>query len=201
MATEVEIVNRALTKLGANRITSLSDNTKEAREANAMFSIVRQAELRANIWRFSILRIELFMAPSPPTPAYGYTYAYEKPGSLLRLIQVGDYYPGAEIIDYANGETAPYAFEGEYILSNEGDGIFVRYVQDVTDTTKFDALFVEAFACKLAMELAEPITASDNKRERATREYREALMTAVRTNAVEAPPQKIADDTWMLVRL
>lgn len=200
MATEVDIVNRALVKLGADRITALSDNTKNAREANAIFDLVRDAELRKNIWRFSIVRAQIDFDAGAPTPAYGYAYSYEKPSSMLRLIQVGDYYPGGEIVDYVDGETAPYAVEGDYILSDEGNGIYVRYVAQITDTTKYDSLFVEAFACKLAMELAEAITASDSKRDRATREYQMAVMEAIRTNAVEAPPQKVADDSWMLVR-
>ena len=42
MATsDVAIANLALTKIGDLRITSLSDNTKPAREVNAVYSMLR----------------------------------------------------------------------------------------------------------------------------------------------------------------
>jgi len=206
-ATILECVNRALTKIGADRISSgefATPSNKNSREAAAMYQMVLDAELRKNTWRFSVGRLTL--TASILTPAFGYSTAFEFPSSTvpLRLIQVGDYYPGAEIIDYVGGETADYVYEGGVISINDAGPIRVKYVGRASNTTiipPFDALFAEAYACKLAMELAEVITASDAKRERASREYREAIMEAIRTNAIEAPPNKLADDSWILSRL
>jgi hypothetical protein len=203
-ATILECVNGGLVKLGADRITTLADASKNAREANAIYQRVLDAELRKNTWRSSVRRITLLA--SILTPAPGYSTAFEFPSTTvpLRLIQVGDYYPGAGIIDYVGGETADYAYEGGVISINDAGPVRVKYVGRPANTTiipPFDALFAEAYACKLAMELAEVITASDAKRERASREYREAIMEAIRTNAIEAPPNKLADDSWILSRL
>ena len=242
MATQLEIINRALTKLGADRIGSgeiATPASKNAREAVHMYSIVRDAELRKNTWKFSIRRASMAyllpdtlipyspvtgyvvgdiistyycLAPTtgnaPPNnefwynlvPEYGFTKAYLLPTDCLRVISVGEFFPGVFTDDYVNGDTAEYSIEGRFLLSNESSPLVIRYVTKIQDTAQYDTLFVEAFACRLAMELAEVITASDSKRERATREYRETMMEAIRTNAVEGPPQKLADDTWMLVR-
>jgi hypothetical protein len=51
------------------------------------------------------------------------------------------------------------------------------------------------------MELAEPLTGSDNKRTLAAAEYREALAEAQRANALELPPRQISDDTWVMSRV
>lgn len=199
MASNVEIANRALTKIGANRVLSLTDNTKEGREVNSMFDIVRDAELRAHNWRFSIKRAEIAALAAAPT--FGYAYQYRPPADCLKIILAGEFYPGADLSDYVGADNSEYAYEGGLILTDLPAPLKLRYVAKIEDPTKFDALFVESFACRLAMELAEPITQSSTKRELAMREYQLSVSAAVGANAIESPPVKTADDTFILARL
>jgi hypothetical protein len=62
-------------------------------------------------------------------------------------------------------------------------------------------MFVEAFACRLAMEMAEDLTQSNSKRELAQAEYMAALRGAIRASSVEQPPQALPDNSWLLSRL
>jgi hypothetical protein len=55
----VEICNRALQKLGAARITSLTQDTPNARSCNVAYNVLRKAELRSHPWSFAIKRAEL----------------------------------------------------------------------------------------------------------------------------------------------
>jgi hypothetical protein len=71
----------------------------------------------------------------------------------------------------------------------------------VTDATKFDSSFDEAFAALLSYNVAEALTQSDGKKNAALRDYRLCLMEAVRANAIENPPESIADTSWLSVRL
>lgn len=199
MASNVEIANRALTKIGAKRIISLDDNTKEGREVKSMFVIVRDAELRAHNWRFSIKRASV--AAQADAPAFGFQRQFRPPADCLKLLDVGDYYPAADVTDYVGADTSEYAIENGFILTDYAAPLKLRYVARIEDPTLFDSLFVEAFACRLAMELAEPITQSTTKRELAQREYKMAMDSAVRANAIEKPPVKLADDTWIMARL
>ena len=48
MASNVEIANSALTKIGSTRITALTDNVKAAREINAIFELRRDYLLRTH---------------------------------------------------------------------------------------------------------------------------------------------------------
>jgi hypothetical protein len=57
--TNVDIGNRALQHLGATRITSFSDNSKNASAISFVYDKLRQAELRRNVWRFSIREVAL----------------------------------------------------------------------------------------------------------------------------------------------
>jgi hypothetical protein len=199
MATEVEIANRALTKIGANRITALAENTKEGRTVNSLYEIVLDAELRAHTWKFSIKRASV--AVSPGTPVYGFSKQYALPADCLRVLSIGEFDPPVDMSDYVGSDTAPYVIEGGYILTDYASPIKMRYIARQSDPTLFDAGFIEAFACRLAMELAEPLSASDTKLARAAQQYKDAVTTALMANAIEAPPKKISDDAWVLARL
>lgn len=199
MASNVEIANRALTKIGAARIINLDDNTKSGREVNSMFTIVRDAELREHTWRFSMKRIQ--QAAHATAPAFGFARQFRIPTDCLKLWQVGDFYPGADLTDYVGADTTPYQIENGFILTDYAAPLNLRYVARIEDPTLFDALFVEAFACRLAVELAEPITQSGNKKESVLRDYKLAVSAAMQANAIENPPTKIADDTWVMARL
>src|SRR5665811_2337991 len=54
-----DIVNRALQHVGAERIVTLADNSKNASECSFVYNRARQAELRDNVWRFAIRRSAL----------------------------------------------------------------------------------------------------------------------------------------------
>jgi hypothetical protein len=199
MATEVEIANRALTKLGANRITALNENTKEGRTVNSLYEIVLDAELRANNWKFSIVRASV--SADVTAPVYGFQRAFSLPSACLRVLSVGEYDPPVDLSDYVGADNSPYVIEGRKILTDYASPIKIRYIgrQDTPDN--FDAAFIEAFACKLAMEMAEPLSASDTKLARAAQQYKEAITAALQANAIEAPPKKISDDAWVVARL
>jgi hypothetical protein len=206
MTSKIAIANRALTKLGAARITSLEDDQKEAREVSSMFDIVRDAELRARAWSFSMKRVQL--AAEVDTPVFGYSFQYPLPSDCLRIWMVGDYFfSGPELADYNNGNTAPYTVEGRKILTNRSDSsgvspgpLRLRYLAAIDDTNQWDACFVEAFACRLAAELAEPLTQSTTRRQLAWEEYDQAIQAGRRANAIELPPEYMADDSWVMGR-
>jgi len=199
MASQVDIANRALTKLGAARIISFADDNKQARAIFSMFEIVRDAELRSHIWSFSVKRASLAALVS--TPDWGFQREFPVPSDCLRILMVNDVYNGPSLEDYRNQPVAEYSLEGNKILTNFPAPLKIRYVSRVFDTTQWDSMFVEAMACRLAMELAEDLTQSNTKRELAQSEYVAALRNAIRSNALEQPAQDLPDNSWLLGRL
>jgi len=199
MASQVEIANRALTKLGAARIISFGDDNKQARAVQSMFTIVRDAELRAHLWSFAVKRASLAALTS--TPDWGFDYEYELPSDCLRLIQVNDTYQGPDLSDYRNSSTAEYMLEGGKILANYVAPLKIRYIRREEDTAQWDSTFVEAFACRLAAEMAEDLTQSNQKKDAAWKEYQQAISIAIRSGAVEQQPQDMPDDSWVLSRI
>ena len=203
MASKIEIVNRALVKLGEQRITSIDDTSKRATVMKDLWDTERDSELRKRRWSFSIRRASL--PADSEAPEFGYAVQYSLPADCLRILSIGEYDLTADLSDYTGRIGGIYTVEGRKILTDSGfaeasGALRLRYIARIEDTTQWDATFVQAFACKLAVEAAEPITQSAQRRDLAWSEYRIALNEATRANAIELPPQAIADDTWVLAR-
>ena len=206
-ATIVEVVNMALTMLGESHIVSMSDNIKTARDANAIYVVTKDALLGGYNWSFAKARVILTAFPIPPQ--FEYALAYNLPADCLRVLFVGDYYVGMDLTDYRGAPTELFTIEGRQILTDMGtktppsvdNKINIRYVRKEDDVTKFGANFTMALIAKLAENLAEPLTQSDTKRDRASAVFKDELRIAIRSNAIELPPQKLADDEWLLSRL
>lgn len=183
MSSDVEIANRALTKLGGTTITSLTQDSPAARAVNAAFTSVRRAEIRKHPWNFAKKRAQL--AASADEPLYGFGYQYPLPADCLRVLNKAD---------------VDWKIEGQAILSDSAGPLEIIYLRDVEDPNTFDEAFIEAFACKLAMELAEKLTSSSEKRDRAQKEYQYALQEARRTNAIERMSEDRLEDDWERAR-
>lgn len=77
----VSIINRGIQRLGGNRISALTDVSKEAVEAVACYDGLRRSELRRNTWRFSIRRV-ILRAVGTSLPTWDGTVTYVV-GSLI----------------------------------------------------------------------------------------------------------------------
>lgn len=189
MASEVDICNRALQKLGAKRITSLTENTANARACNVAYEPLRDAELSAHPWKFAIERVAL--AADSSDPAWGRARSFQLPSDFLELTN-----------DYPedNLNSKDWVIEGQKILTDDTDPIYVRYIKRVTDTAVFHPLFVEALSAKLAFELCEEITQSNSKKESLRADYDAAIAMAKKRNAFYQAPAKPAEDEWITAR-
>jgi len=199
MASQVELANRALTKIGEARILTLTDNVESARVVESVWDVTRDAELRARNWNFAIVRASLAALVS--TPDWGYSYQYQIPTNCLRIIQVDQWYAPPVMSDYIGASESYWQIESNKILTDRPAPLKVRYVSRVTDCGDWDPLFAEVFACRLAVEICERLTQSRPKRELAHEEYKMAIRAATRSDAVENPPEAIPDSAWVLARL
>ena len=189
MATKVEIANRALQKLGAKRIVSITEDSINARAINTAFEPVKLGELRKHTWSFAIKRAQL--AADATAPLYNKTSSFQLPSDFVRLM------PKDADQTYNDLD---WQIEGKKIITNDSAPLEIRYIYDVTDPNEMDALFRESFAMKLAYELCEEITQSNTKKDEAMKAYKEAIAEAKRANAMERNSQRPPEDTWVTVR-
>jgi hypothetical protein len=204
MAAQVDICNLALVKLGQPRILSIADTSKQAQALLAVWDTLRDAELRKRRWSFSVKRANL--TADVAVPVHGYGLAYSLPADCLRVLTISNYDIGPDMSDYSGRSYGPYAIEGRKIVTDasvlEVSGTLnLRYIARVEDSEQWDAGFCEAFANKIAMEVCETVTGSTSKQQMLQQGYMMAVAEAKRANAIEQPPQRINDDTWVYARI
>lgn len=198
--SEVAICNAALLKLGADRITALTENNNRARAMNERYAAVRDAELDRRRWKFSIQRTSLPALAAAPD-GDDYARQFELPNDYIRLIEGGDIFDVADLSDYRGSSSAQlYSVEGRRILTNLAAPLAIRYIAQITDTALMVPSFKEALSSRLADECCERLTESDSKRQLAMADYRRAIREAARARALEAPAQYVGDDTWIAAR-
>lgn len=190
------IANRALTKLGAETLADYDDDTNAGRAVRAVYDGLRDDVLREANWNFALTRASL--SALSDAPAWGYARQFQAPADCLRLVQVSDFWDAGGLADYRNSSDALWAYEGGRILTDLGAPLPIRYV--ARRETDFDPHFAEAFASRLAMELAERLTQSGSKRDAMEAAYVRAMARARHSNAIEKAPESPGDDSWLLGR-
>ncbi|MBM4071989.1 MAG: hypothetical protein FJ271_24145 [Planctomycetes bacterium] len=194
MASDVQIANRALVKLGEKTIVSLTEDSNPARAINECYVLVRRNEIRRHPWHFAKKRAKL--AVSVTAPEFDFLYAYPLPADCLRVLMP---HPQSNSVQY-DGKV-DWKIEGRNILSNEAGPLKITYLADITDPEQFDASFVDTFAARLAAEVAHRLTGSVDKRKMAFEEYRMSLFEARQTNAFEQFSIERVRDDWEIARL
>lgn len=191
MPSKLEIINRGLLKLGADRIESLSDDLEEARAAATCFDTCRDAELASAPWVFALRRALLTVAG--PTPAFGFTRSLVLPVDCLRVVMLG--------LDFATFRSIDWVNEGRHILTEADTGLPILYVGKITDPSQFSPHFVESLACRLGAEMCERLTGSTTKVAKLDKDRDDAIAEARRVNAIQRPPQPLPDtERWLGAR-
>ena len=190
MATsDVEIGNRALQKLGAKRILTLTDDSVNARAVNAAFNPVKLAELEEHDWVCATKRAEI--AADGTAPAWGKANSFTLPPDFVRLAN-----------DYPedNLNSKDWQIEGKKIFTDDAAPLYIRYIYNVTDPNEMSPLLREAISARLALELCEEITQSNTKKAALEAEYKDIIARAKKSNAVQSIPVVPAEDTWITCR-
>lgn len=184
--TQIDCCNSALQRVGATTITSLTDNSPEARACVVAYDSNRRSELRKYNWNFAVTRV--ILTPDTVAPLFDYEYAFTLPTDCLRVLRPND-------VDL------DWKIEGRKILSNDGATLNLRYVADVTNEALFDSTFYDVVSAALAVDLCERLTQSNTKKQLLMAEYKDLVNMARRVNAIETGPQVAPDDAWWTVRL
>lgn len=149
MASKVGICNMAIGWLGGTLITSIDDESAEAALCKTNYEECRDAVLEERDWSFATSRKVL--SPSGTPPDFGYGNQFTLPADCLRVLAVSSNPGFTRKIDWEK--------EGNKVLA-DGEIVYVRYIRQVADETQFSSGFTQAFAARIAMEIALPLTSS-----------------------------------------
>lgn len=190
MSASTDIANRALTKVGAKRISDLTEDSREGRVVNSCFNALLRAELQTNLWVFAIRRVQL--AADTEAPVFGRPFQFSLPNGFVRLAPVEPFQ--AEF-------PRDFYIENRKIVTDEAGPLDFRYVSDNIDTALVDPLFAEALASRIAMEISEELTQSNAKHEILRDNYANFIRLARTQNSIAGGPIVPEIDEWVLVRL
>lgn len=187
MTSTVEICNYALAKVGEQTIVSLNDGTDPANQCDLLYPFARDYVLRAHPWNCAIKRTAL--AASTTEPIYEFDNQYPLPSDLLRLLDVD------------LGSDDDWRVENGAIVANVDGALNIRYVYRIEDPNRFDAHVVEVLASYLAVQLVEPLTQSNTKKQLLTQQFEQVFAIARRSDAQEDPPARLEDGSWLKARI
>jgi len=180
--SEVSICNSALTKVGNTQyISSLVENNKAAKICNQQYEFIRDMVLAGGLWTFAIKRVSL--AQVATSPAFEYTYQYQLPSDFLTDVEVSP-------------DQVDYVIESDKLLTYS-DTLSLRYVYRNEDPTHWSPEFVEAFATRLAVELAYPLVQSVTLKKELMEEYKLLIGDARTFNAQKGRPKSLQEDTFL----
>lgn len=171
MAAAIDIVNSALTTVGASNITSLTEDTKTARVAVQRYAFVRDAIFRDHHWNCLITRVTL--SPDSAAPAFEFTKQFTQPTDPYCLRIVG-----------LDNPSILFRVEGRKLLCNEST-INLTYIARILDVNTYDMLLFETLVSGLAADLAYTLVASSALKDRLTADFEKKMRAARHVDATE----------------
>lgn len=148
ITSEIDICNLALDYCNCRNITSLEESTKESKKCSAWYDIVRRSLLTNLNASFAIKRAKL-VEDANYEEIFGYKKAFSLPRDLLQVLNIGN--PIDDILYQIESDNRLYCDESI-------KDVFIRYLADVKDVTKFDSDFTELLALKLAERICVSLT-------------------------------------------
>lgn len=192
LATDIQIINAALTLTGNRQIASLDEQTGEANICATLYPVVKRACLSAHPWRFTIDTRQLNRATT--TPVSGWAYYFQLPENLIQLRQV---FPGKGL-----STTADYEIQGNQLLTDH-PRIWAEF-SEITSESRFPPWFLTlletALAARLAMAIAED-SGKSTELERLAWGRRGGLMRqALAADSQQSPAPALTDNTFIAAR-
>lgn len=185
-SSSVEICNLALGKLGSYTVDTIdAPISSHERRLSYLYPHLRRVELRRHRWLFAKKRASLpaIVAIAPE----GFQYAFQLPPDCLRALR---------------RSSSDFLVEGKTLFSNYGPTYPLEYTKDEQDVTLFDPLFIEMLACRLAYEMCESVTQSNEKKKDVSAAYQNARVDAAKANGFERGPEANNEDdgsfSWLV---
>ena len=180
---KVGVANIALSKIGAQPINALSDNTNSARVISAVYTDILSEVLCAHPWSFATKRATLAQTSDAPIWTDDtMTVKYSKPTDLLKVLYFSD--PNAFV-----------KIEQDGILSDT-TGLKICYIFLNDNPTTYYPQFTLALATRLAGEICFNLVESVSKAEALVQEYQMKLSAAVSSDSQQGTPVQATQDYW-----
>jgi hypothetical protein len=201
---QLVIINKALYKIGAKRISALPDTSPDGVIIGDIYEPCLNEVLEEHPWSFAIntfplVQIALGSAGAGVLPNFGdgVSIAYALPPNFLSGYMV-NYWPVQLRQEMLFPPLVP---NNTVALLSDTPGLIVKYVFFNNDPTTYSAKFSDALACRLALEMCSKVTkyaALEDKKDKA---YKTALMSAMAADSKNSVPDQPIANEWEIMRL
>jgi len=184
MASQIEIINGALIRLGQAPIVSLTEDSKEAVYAKQLMD-TEFAELLAEAdWHCAYETAQLVKLATKPV---GFRYAYQLPNDCIRPVKIElDTEPfflnQTNYDDMANSKRSYYTIIKRNLCTDAED-VVLGYVSNI-GVSDMDPPLASTFILKMAAALSFSLTASTTNAQLQEQLYRAKLKTTKGKNAL-----------------
>lgn len=199
-----DICNMALSRLGQRNISSLTDGSNEANFCSQFFNIARDAVLSEFPWNFAFSTMALALSTAYTDPRWLFCYGYPAPALAIRRVYnpqdeqttmyALDWYGNFSLAmpmppfytDNARGPKYRIVSDGNYryILSNIATAS-ADITISIADPNLFSMTFIMALVCRLAWEIAMPVSGSIGRKEEAWKDYQTLMYGSYLQNTAE----------------
>jgi hypothetical protein len=194
----VRIGNMALSHIGAgSTIESMSEQSVEARQINLWYDFSRRQALEGIDWSFARKRLALSLHNDPaPELEWSYRYQYPADAVIIRRL-VNPLGKQANAVPYRvensdDGQTMT-------ILTNMPEAV-AEYTFDLTATSLFSPMFIEALSYLLAHHIAFTLTGKMDLSANMLQMYVAIMRMAAANNGNEEVDVEPRDAEWIRSR-
>lgn len=153
MESSVQVANEALTLIGDQSITALTEDSDRARAVKRVYLPTLDAALRRHDWNFARLRASLGRLTATPDFDYDYMYQLPQDPLCLRVLNTNLLDDEAWEIESYITDSAQY----RVLLTDETE-VEIVYIARLEDPTLWDPLFADAFVYEVAKRIAYSLT-------------------------------------------
>jgi len=225
MASEIDIVNLALTKLGVNPIASYADGSRQAGVAKLWYPRSRNALLRSHPWNWARTFLPLPLSTQTPTqfafspdPWYQseiiFSAAYQIPPDCIRVYRAAPYQYHFRIVGTLLLTDAPSTGfnNASFVGAQPGVGlpplnqttpptvVGIEYISKNVDTNLFDDMFIECLATRLAGHMCIALNGNLQTKDNLMKEAGMLTEEAWFADGAEQWPDGLYDNTLANVR-
>jgi hypothetical protein len=188
MASEVQMCNLALSRIGEEPISAIDEGGNKANLCQTYYTTIRDELLSNHDWGFARKRRALALLSEDAVGRW--TYTYQMPVDCLK----------PRFVEYGGRQDTPFRIEGDTILTNTEDAVLV-YTYRITDTTKFSTDFTVALWTRLAAEICPALGGSNSKAEGIWKLHFKAIEDAEKEDS-KSDRDEVTEqtDSWITAR-
>jgi hypothetical protein len=166
--SDISVCNIALSRVGVDAITALTDSSKQARLCKLNFQDCLDAVIEAADWVCARAQKSITADVTAPDHTWDYRYLLPTSPYCLRLLTVKD----------TDGNNVEYQLFGRYIFTNEDEGLNVTYAKRISVFQEMSAELVQTVALRLARMLLPSLTWTAARQASLDKDYEASILQA-----------------------